>query len=178
MSATKLDRVFLGLMLINAIVAALVATYYLVSPSFLAVAYASRLSLIVGALAFIFFLSFYSYGLRAKKKWRLNVLPLALCVSALMAFLWFLAAKEPVLYLLHLASNKSQAQITETVVSNGQWARMCRNRLNFPSSRFSARLICRVPDSAMQGLEHGGRVVLTGQASRFGISVERFLYVK
>jgi len=178
MSATKLDRTFLGLTLVNAVVAALVAIYYLISPSFLAATGASGISLIVGVIVFALFFSFYFFGLRDKRKWRLNVLPLAICSSAIVAFIWFLAAKEPVFYLLHLASDKSQAKITETAVSSARWARMCRNRLSFPSSDFSSRLICRVPDSAMQGLEHGGQVVLAGRVSRFGISVEHFSPVK
>jgi hypothetical protein len=151
-----------------------VVAYYLAAPRFLSASYASELSLIVGITACTLFFLLFAVGLTAKKEWRLSVLPIALFVSVLMGLVWLLAAKEPILYLLHAVSGKDTAQVTEVAVSNGQWARSCRGRLNFPAPGLSARVICRAPATVARGLIHSGKVVMTGEASTFGMSVERF----
>ena len=174
MRSSKLDLAVLGMALATVPMGGAIVVYLVASPTFLSAPYAPRLSLTVGGIAFISFLLLFTCRLKANGKWRRRgVLPIAVSFSALMGFLWFLGFKEPVLFVLHLASERSFVQVSETAKSN-ELARACPDRISFPSPGLSARIICKAPKDVVHSLSHGGRVVLSGEGSRFGTSVERF----
>lgn len=168
------DYTFLLLCAGTALATAAVLVYWVVRPKFLADPSASYVSLSVGTVVAALLFCLFNARMLVRRTFGPSTLALSGCVSALMGFIWVLAAKEPAFYLLHLAANKQHSDKIE-VASATSWSKPCNyRRLDFPSLALTARFVCGVPQEVSAGMSRGGLVHLSGQASRFGMTVESF----
>lgn len=168
------DYTFLLLCAGTVLAIATVLIYWAIRPDFLADPSASYVSLAVGAAvaALLFFL--LNARMLIRGTFRPSTIALSACVSALTGFIWLLAAKEPAFYVLHLVANRQHSEKVE-VASPTSWSKPCNHgRLDFPSLALTSRFVCGVPQEVSGNISRGGLVHLSGQASRFGMTIESF----
>lgn len=152
--------------------------YWVIRPKFLPNPGASDVSLIVGTLTAALLFYMFTARMLVRRTFGPSTLALSICVSALVGLIWTLAAKEPAFYLLHLAADKQHSEKIE-VASPTRWSKPCNDgRLDFPSLALTARFVCGVPEEVLAAVPRGGPVHLSGQASRFGMTVESFRLAK
>lgn len=156
----------------TALATAAVLAYWIVRPKFLADPSASHVSLTVGTVVAALLFGLFNARMLVRRTFGPSTLALSVCVSVLMGFIWLLAAKERAFYVLHLAANKQHSEKTE-VASPTSWSKPCNyGRLDFPSLALTARFVCGVPHEVPAAMSRQGLVRLSGQASRFGMTVE------